>query len=84
MLIETRFKSNDAGAPATLCYTHIKLSRRGSGYWRFVDGGTGNPIGEQYPNKAELLADLARFAECNGFMGSEGYVSSEARERFAA
>ena len=35
------------------------------GLWRFVDQITDNSVGPQYHSKAELLADLARYASEN-------------------
>lgn len=32
------------------------------GLWRFVDAETGADVGPQYRTKAELLADLERYA----------------------
>lgn len=42
--------------------------------WRFIDESTGNRIGPSYRSKAELLADLPRFAEQFGCAGA--YVAT--------
>ena len=43
---------------AELGYAHIS-----PGYWRIYDLSTDSPIGPHYATKAELLADLGRFAD---------------------
>lgn len=39
---------------------------KGPGYWSFADFDHA-PIGPHYPTRAELLADMSRFAEERGF-----------------
>lgn len=42
------------------------------GLWRFVDVSTGSHVGPHYRTKAELLADLERFAAVFGCDGAAG------------
>lgn len=49
-------------------FTELGFTNVAPSLWRFVDLSTGNCVGEQYRTKAELLADLSRYAE---FFGCE-------------
>lgn len=40
----------------------LGFTKRAPGFWRFVDLTTGQTVGLIYQTKAELLADLDRFA----------------------
>jgi len=46
----------------------LSYEQQAPGLWRFVDEEDGRVVGAQYPTKAELLADLYRFAQdfCSG------------------
>ena len=47
-------------------YTELSFYRQDEGVWRFVDNSTGAAVGPQYRTRAELLADLPRFADLFG------------------
>jgi hypothetical protein len=78
MLTQTRFHSPEEKAPATLCYTHMIYANAKPG-WRFVDGGTGNVVGEEFATKAELLAELEAQAGRMGMVPAGKYPKVCAR-----
>lgn len=43
-------------------FKELRYERVSRGLWRFVDAETGAHVGPHYPTRAELLADLARYA----------------------
>ncbi len=47
-------------------YPELGYAHDGPSLWRFVDLDSGNRIGPQYRTRAELLADLDRYAESFG------------------
>ena len=49
----------------------LQYNTFGPGDWRFVDAETQATIGEIYRTRAELMADLDRFAYDRGFMARE-------------
>lgn len=46
-------------------FKELRYARVLPGLWRFVDAATGAHVGPHYPTRAELLADLARYAREN-------------------
>jgi len=53
---------NWVGSATTTRYPEIGYRKEGPA-WRFVDMSTDSAVGPQYPTKAEMLADLQRYAE---------------------
>ncbi len=47
-------------------FAELAYTQTGPGLWRIVATDTGNTIGPFYATKAELLADLARYAKDYG------------------
>lgn len=47
-------------------FSELAYTQTAPGLWRIVDTGTGLTIGPFYATKAELLADLARYAKNYG------------------
>jgi hypothetical protein len=47
-------------------YPALLMQRQGIGNWRILDASTEKAVGPQYASKAELWADLDRFAEVFG------------------
>ena len=50
----------------TTRYPELNYQLQGAGNWRILDSSTGAAVGPSYRTRAELLADLARFAEVFG------------------
>ena len=50
----------------TTRFPELSYERQSHGLWRIVDSADGSAIGPQYRTKAELLADLPRFADNYG------------------
>lgn len=48
-------------------YAALGFRSDGPALWRFVCIETGSSVGPQYASKAELLADLERYATANGW-----------------
>jgi hypothetical protein len=48
-------------------FAGLGYEKHGHGLWRMIDTSTGNAVGYHYETKAELLADLERYAR--KFMG---------------
>ena len=51
-------------------YPELGYQKVAPGLWRFVDLETGSTVGPQFKTKAELLADLARYATEYGATGT--------------
>lgn len=47
-------------------YPELFYVNDGYRLWRIIDASTGNRVGPQYKTRAELLADLDRFASVFG------------------
>lgn len=56
-------------------YPELGYRHQGSGLWRIVDNSSGSEVGPQYRTKAELLADLDRYARYFGCEGAPRYVT---------
>lgn len=52
-------------------FDELQFARIAPGVWRIVDAETGHVVGPHYGSRAELLADLERFA---AFFGCEGTI----------
>ena len=47
-------------------YTELGYAKHAPGLWRIIATDTGSAIGPHYAGKAELLADLSRYAKDYG------------------
>lgn len=51
-------------------FPELGYEKHGPSLWRIIDTETGSAVGPQYRTKAELLADLERYARDNyGIVG---------------
>lgn len=47
-------------------FKELAYEKQGAGNWRFIDTETGAAVGKFYTSKAELEADITRYAEFYG------------------
>jgi hypothetical protein len=52
-------------------YPELDYEKQGN-VWRCLDASTGQAVGPLYKTRAELLADLERYAHAGGWIKPEG------------
>ena len=61
-------------------FPELQFRKDAPNVWRIIDAETGNPIGQWYRSKIELLADLERFAAEFGCAGAATPTPAASKE----